>query len=72
MSLFQRIKNVFTGQSKQEEEKVSREEAELSEEQPVDEVKPAEKEKIIEIFNLSQIQNTDPTYLSNTRSISIL
>lgn len=30
------------------------------------------KEKIIEIFNLSQIQNTDPTYLSNTRSISIL
>ena len=30
------------------------------------------KEKIIELFNISQIQTTDPTYLSNTRSISIL
>ncbi|MGN1370713.1 MAG: tRNA uridine-5-carboxymethylaminomethyl(34) synthesis GTPase MnmE [Candidatus Coprovivens sp.] len=30
------------------------------------------KEKIIELFNISQIETTDPTYLSNTRSISIL
>ena len=30
------------------------------------------KEKIIELFNIFQIQTTDPTYLSNTRSISIL
>lgn len=30
------------------------------------------KAKIIEIFNISQIENTDPTYLSNARSISIL
>ena len=30
------------------------------------------KEKIIELFNISQIQTADPTYLSNTRSISIL
>lgn len=30
------------------------------------------KEKIIEIFNISQITSNDPTYLSNTRSISIL
>ena len=30
------------------------------------------KEKIIELFNFSQIETTDPTYLSNTRSISIL
>ncbi|HAB66727.1 MAG TPA: tRNA uridine-5-carboxymethylaminomethyl(34) synthesis GTPase MnmE [Firmicutes bacterium] len=30
------------------------------------------KEKIIEIFNISQIENSDPTYLSNARSISIL
>lgn len=30
------------------------------------------KEKIIEMFNISQIETQDPTYLSNTRSISIL
>ncbi len=30
------------------------------------------KNKIIEIFNISQITSNDPTYLSNTRSISIL
>ena len=30
------------------------------------------KDKIIELFNLNQIETTDPTYLSNTRSISIL
>lgn len=36
MSLFQRIKNVFTGQSKQEEEKVSTEEVALPEEKPLD------------------------------------
>ncbi len=30
------------------------------------------KEKIINMFNLSQIETKDPTYLSNTRSISIL
>lgn len=30
------------------------------------------KAKIIDLFNLNQIETTDPTYLSNTRSISIL
>ncbi len=30
------------------------------------------KEKIIEMFNISQIETKDPTYLSNTRSIGIL
>lgn len=30
------------------------------------------KQKIIDLFNISQIGNTDPTYLSNARSISIL
>ena len=30
------------------------------------------KDKIIDMFNLSQIETKDPTYLSNTRSISIL
>ena len=30
------------------------------------------KNKIIELFNISQIETTDPTYLSNARSISIL
>ena len=30
------------------------------------------KGKIIELFNISQIETSDPTYLSNTRSISIL
>lgn len=30
------------------------------------------KNKIIELFNISQIENNDPTYLSNARSISIL
>jgi len=30
------------------------------------------KQKIIDLFNISQIEGTDPTYLSNTRSISIL
>lgn len=30
------------------------------------------KEKIIELFNISDIEEKDPTYLSNTRSISIL
>lgn len=30
------------------------------------------KNKIIELFNISQIEETDPTYLSNARSISIL
>ncbi len=30
------------------------------------------KEKIIELFNISNIEEKDPTYLSNTRSISIL
>lgn len=30
------------------------------------------KQKIIEMFNISQIETTDPTYLSNSRSISIL
>ena len=30
------------------------------------------KEKIIELFNMNEIETKDPTYLSNTRSISIL
>ena len=30
------------------------------------------KAKIVELFNISQIETSDPTYLSNTRSISIL
>ena len=30
------------------------------------------KNKIIELFNLNEIETKDPTYLSNTRSISIL
>ncbi len=30
------------------------------------------KAKIVELFNISQIETNDPTYLSNTRSISIL
>ena len=30
------------------------------------------KDKIIEMFNLSQIETKDPTYLSNSRSISTL
>lgn len=30
------------------------------------------KQKIIELFNISKIEGSDPTYLSNTRSISIL
>ncbi len=30
------------------------------------------KQKIIEMFNISQIETTDPTYLSNSRSIGIL
>ena len=30
------------------------------------------KEKIIELFNINEIERKDPTYLSNTRSISIL
>ena len=30
------------------------------------------KEKIIELFNLNELETKDPTYLSNTRSISIL
>lgn len=30
------------------------------------------KEKIIELFNIEEIETKDPTYLSNTRSISIL
>ena len=30
------------------------------------------KEKIIELFNLNEIETKDPTYLSNSRSISIL
>lgn len=30
------------------------------------------KQKIIDLFNISQIEGSDPTYLSNTRSISIL
>ena len=30
------------------------------------------KEKIIEMFNLSELETKDPTYLSNTKSISIL
>jgi tRNA modification GTPase len=30
------------------------------------------KGKIVELFNISQIETTDPTYLSNARSISIL
>ena len=30
------------------------------------------KSKIIELFNISQIETSDPTYLSNARSISIL
>lgn len=41
MSLFQRIKNVFTGQSTQEE-KVEREEAVLAEEEAVEEEQPTE------------------------------
>ncbi len=36
--------------------------------QGIDELKA----KIIELFNISQISGTDPTYLSNTRSITIL
>lgn len=36
--------------------------------QGIDELKA----KIIELFNISQIETSDPTYLSNTRSISIL
>ena len=30
------------------------------------------KQKIIELFNLGNIENSDPTYLSNARSIGIL
>ena len=30
------------------------------------------KAKIVELFNISQIETTDPTYLSNARCISIL
>ena len=30
------------------------------------------KEKIVELFNIEEIETKDPTYLSNTRSISIL
>ena len=30
------------------------------------------KDKIIELFNIEEIETKDPTYLSNTRSISIL
>ena len=30
------------------------------------------KAKIVELFNIFQIETTDPTYLSNARSISIL
>ena len=30
------------------------------------------KDKIIELFNISQIENNDPTYLCNARSIAIL
>lgn len=30
------------------------------------------KDKIIDLFNINQIESTDPTYVSNTRSISIL
>ncbi len=36
--------------------------------QGIDELKA----KIVELFNISQIETTDPTYLSNARSISIL
>lgn len=36
--------------------------------QGIDELKA----KIVELFNISQIETSDPTYLSNTRSISIL
>lgn len=49
MSLFQRIKNVFTGQSKQEEEKVSTEEIALPEEKPVDQVELVDEEKVVEL-----------------------
>ena len=30
------------------------------------------KEKIVELFNINEIETKDPTYLSNSRSISIL
>ena len=30
------------------------------------------KEKIVELFNLNELETKDPTYLSNSRSISIL
>ena len=30
------------------------------------------KDKIVELFNLNELETKDPTYLSNTRSISIL
>ena len=30
------------------------------------------KQQIVDLFNLSQINTKDPTYLSNTRSIAIL
>ena len=36
--------------------------------QGIDELKA----KIVELFNISQLETTDPTYLSNARSISIL
>lgn len=36
--------------------------------QGIDELKA----KIVDLFNISQIETSDPTYLSNTRSISIL
>ncbi len=40
----------------------------ITENQGIDELK----EKIVEMFNLNELETKDPTYLSNTRSISIL
>lgn len=40
----------------------------IKDNQGIDELK----EKIIEMFNISEIETKDPTYLSNTRSIGIL
>ena len=40
----------------------------ITENKGIDELK----EKIVELFNLNELETKDPTYLSNTRSISIL
>ena len=40
----------------------------ITENKGIDELK----DKIIELFNMEEIESNDPTYLSNARSISIL